>query len=736
MFRKPDIAKSKKTLIIYVVFVAVILAVYGQVHQFEFVNIDDNIYVTENYHIKSGITLESIRWALTTTYAEFWHPLTWLSLMADYELYGLHAGGYHVTNLILHILSTLLLFWLFHRMTGALWKSAFVAAFFALHPLHVESVAWVSERKDVLSAFFWMLTLCCYVVYTEKQSVKRYLLVVFSFVLALLSKPMVVTLPVIMILLDYWPLKRFESKKENVLLWQIKEKIPFFACSAIIIFFLLYSPHQQEAIFKPFSLLSRLANAPVAFMTYLVKTFWPHNMAVFYPFPSSIPAWKVFIASLLITVVCIFVIVKLKRLPYLFVGWGWFAVAIAPVIGIIQISLTAPYAMADRYHYLPSIGIAVMLAWGVSHLFNGKNKHKNILFPAAVSIFILFSFFTWRQCGFWKNSESLWEHALKVTKNNFMAHGNFGFVLMSQGKTQEALDHFQQALRLKPDHVLLYLNRGGAYAELGFYENAFADFNKAILIKKDFAASYQCRGIIYSKIGQYRKAVEDFNASLRLKPDDANAYHQRAKAYTGLNLYQPAMKDFNRAIALHPDNADFLNSRGNLYFNLNQYQRAAADFDKAVRLNPQSAEAYSNRGAVCARLGEYEPAIKYFKKALTTNPDYLQAYLNIAAVYGRFNQYHHVVESLTEAVRLQPDNPHFYYNRGIAYAKIGQYSYAINDFSKAIHLNENHADAYNIRAVVYFKTGDKASGCRDARKACDLGNCATLGKTIKERSCR
>ena len=731
-------ATLRKKLAIYTILAIITFAAFWQVDQFEFINFDDNVYVSENVAVQTGLTKEGFLWAFSTKYFGLWNPLVWLSLMADYELYGLHAGGYHVTNLIFHILSTLLLFWLFHRMTGALWKSAFVAAFFALHPLHVESVAWVSERKDVLSAFFWMLTLCIYVVYTEKQSIQRYLLVVFSFVLALLSKPMVVTLPLIMILLDYWPLKRFENQNRlsDTIVWQLKEKLPLFALSAAMVFLLLYSPHQQEAIFKPFSLIARLANAPVAFVAYLAKTFWPHNMAVFYPFPSYISAWKVLTASALIGFVSVFVIVKSKQIPSLLIGWGWFFTAIAPVIGIIQISLTAPYGMADRYHYLPSIGIGVMLAWGFPHLFNDKNMRRNILLPAAISIFILLSFFTWKQCGFWKSSESLWEHTLKVTKDNFMAHGNFGSALMTKGKTQKALDHFRQALRLKPDHVLLYLNRGGTYAELGFYENAFADFNKAIRIKKDFAASYQCRGIIYSKIGQYQKAVEDFNVSLRLKTDDANAYHHRAKAYAGLNLYQPAMKDFNKAIALHPDNADFLNSRGNFYFNLNQYQRAAADFDKAIRLNPQSADVYSNRGAVYARLGEYGPAIKYFNKALATNPDYLKAYLNIAAVYGKFNQYHHVVKYLTEAIRLQPANPVFYYNRGIAYAKIGQYSYSINDFSKAIHLNENHADAYNIRAAVYFKTGDKASGCRDARKACDLGNCAALKKGMKEQSCR
>ncbi|MGD0169110.1 MAG: hypothetical protein ABSE54_05235 [Smithella sp.] len=357
MLNKINISPEKQKLIIYIVLILATLAVFWQVNQYSFVNFDDHVYVTQNIHIQSGITLDGCRWALGTHYLGLWNPLVWLSFMFDYQLYGLNAGSYHLTNLILHILSALLLFWLFNRMTGAIWKSAFVAAFFALHPLHVESVAWIAERKDVLSAFFWMLTLCLYVYYTEKPVIKRYLPVVFSFVVALMSKPMVVTLPVIMILLDYWPLGRFELRKSDLMLWQLREKIPFFILSAVLVFITLYNPSQQDTSLKAFSLIPRLANAPVAFVTYLEKTFWPHDMAVFYPFSDQLPVWQVLEATILIIVISVTVIVMAKRLPYLFVGWMWYAITIAPVIGIIQISVTAPYAMADRYHYLPETGL-------------------------------------------------------------------------------------------------------------------------------------------------------------------------------------------------------------------------------------------------------------------------------------------------------------------------------------------------------------------------------------------
>jgi len=398
MLNKINISPDRQKLIVYLVLTIVTLAVFWQVHQYDFINFDDPAYVTENSHIPSGITLDGFRWAFSTISIKqtgLWNPLVWLSLMFDYQLHGLNAGGYHLTNVILHVMSSLLLFWLFNRMTGAIWRSAFVAALFAFHPLHVESVAWIAERKDVLSAFFWMLTLCLYVYYTEKPVIRRYLPVLLCFACALMSKPMVVTLPVVMILLDYWPLDRLQSrkivtnmpevmsvstnkgKKKNKLkkealkknispsrvqklsepriagiipLWQLWEKIPFFILSAVLVIITFYTSSEKETSLKGFSLGSRIANAPVAFVTYLVKTFWPHDLAFFYPFSEQLPLWQVLGASLLILAISVSVIVMMKRLPYLFAGWMWYAITIAPVIGIIQISKSAPYAMADRYH--------------------------------------------------------------------------------------------------------------------------------------------------------------------------------------------------------------------------------------------------------------------------------------------------------------------------------------------------------------------------------------------------
>jgi len=542
-----NINPKKQILIVYIVLILVTFAVFWQVNQFDFVY-DDIVYVTGNSHIQSGITLDGLRWAFSTTYAEFWHPLTWLSLMFDYQLHGLNAGAYHLTNLVLHILSTLLLFWLFNRMTGAIWKSAFVAAFFALHPLHVESVAWIAERKDVLSAFWGMLTLCLYVYYTEKPIIRRYLLVLFGFVCALMSKSMVITLPVIMILLDYWPLSRFrigiESKKDKLFLWQLKEKLPFFILSAVFVIITIYAHNKQHSKIYPLSY--RLTNAPVAFVTYLGKTFLPHDMAIFYPFSEHLPLWQVLGATLLIIIISVVVIVMMKRQSYLFVGWLWYAITILPVIGIIQIG---DFAMADRYIYLPSIGISIMLAWGIPLLFPNENISKKVLFPVGIAAIVILAILTWQQCGYWKNSITLFRHALQVTKDNYVAHINLGLALFPEGKVEEAIYHYNRAINIAPDYSGAYNNRGGAYMILGQYQHAIEDYNETIRLKPDLASAYYNRGFVYSTLGKYQRAVEDYNEAIRLQPYYALFYNNRGAAYLKQGNKEQGCRDAQKACA-------------------------------------------------------------------------------------------------------------------------------------------------------------------------------------------
>ncbi len=646
MLNKINISPDRQKLIVYIVLTVVTLAVFWQVNQYDFINYDDNAYVTKNSVIQSGITLDGFRWAFSTKYYGLWNPLIWLSLMFDYQLHGLNAGGYHLTNLILHVMSSLLLFWLFNRMTGAIWRSAFVAALFALHPLHVESVAWIAERKDVLSAFFWMLTLCLYVYYTERPVISRYLLVFLSFACALMSKPMVITLPVVMILLDYWPLNRLQfreivktipeaipvstdkGKKKNkfkkealkknisppddrklsetkiagiIPIWQLKEKTPFFILSAILVIITLYIPENTDMpnipYSKQFPFISRLANAPVAFVTYLEKTFWPHDMSVFYPFSEQIPLWQVLGASLLILVITTFVIIMIKRLPYLFAGWMWFSITIAPVIGIIQVSTAAPYAMADRYYYLPSIGLAVMLAWGIPALIQSEAIRKKVLFPAGIIFLALLSFISWNQCGYWKDNIELWNHTLKVTDYNWFAHYNRGVAYRDLGNYEQEIEDYDRAIEIRPGYAKAYINRGNAYVNLGNDKQAIEDYNEAIRLKVDSEKTYYDRGTLYGKHGQYQLAIEDFNKAIGMNPNYVKAYNNRGIVYTQMGIYQKALEDFNEAIRLKPDYADAYGNKAFVYLNHGDNISGCRDARKACELGTcKSLEAVNAKG--------------------------------------------------------------------------------------------------------------------------------------------
>lgn len=444
--------------------IVLILAVYMQVgnHQFVF---DDEVYVTSNSHVASGITGENIIWAFSSFQQANWHPITWLSHMADAQLYGLDPHGHHLTNVAIHTVSTLILLFLLLRTTGALWQSAFVATLFALHPLHVESVAWVAERKDILSAFFCFLTLLFYSEYAVKRKTGPYILTIISFALGLMSKPMLVTLPLVMLLMDYWPLHRFrQSEREHGLLRDsvkvltlLKEKIPFFACSLCSGVVTIYAQYKGGAIADlvviPFRL--RLENALIAYIQYIGKTLWPRDLAVFYPFPLTVPLWQV-IGSLFILIFLSATAIRVgRRYPYLVVGWFWFLVTLVPVIGIIQVGMQS---MADRYSYIPVTGLFILAAWGIPDLTKGMQYRNRILALLAGTVVAASTVLTWQQLGYWRDSISLYRHTLKVTAGSSLMHYNLGAALANNGELDEAILEFQQAIKLDPNNFRAHKN--------------------------------------------------------------------------------------------------------------------------------------------------------------------------------------------------------------------------------------------------------------------------------------
>ena len=505
------------------------LAVYWQVQDHDFVNYDDDNYVTENPHVQAGLTREGIIWAFTTFHACNWHPITWLSHMLDCQIYGLNPGGHHVTGLLFHIANTLLLFVVLKRMTGALWQSALVAALFALHPLHVESVAWVAERKDVLSVFFMMITMWAYVCYVECPTRSRYLLALFAFALGLMSKPMLVTLPFVLLLLDYWPLGRLQLNSLSTL-WEgnagvrgvLWEKAPFFALAAVSSIVTLVAQQAGMAV-KPLDMFPfqiRLANALVAYVSYIGKMIWPNALAVFYPHPGMRHIWQVAACLVLLTGISVLVIRERHRRPYLAVGWLWYLGTLMPVAGLVQ---AGEQSMADRYTYLPLIGLFIIIAWGVADITQ-KLRHQRLVLAASTGVLLsAFMISAYSQAGHWRNSITLYKHTLSVTDDNWLAHNNLGVALAEHGSFDEAISHYSRAVRIKLDYASAHNNLGLALAMQERFKEAIGHFSRAVQIKPGDAEAHNNLGVALVRVGRLREAIGHFSRALQINPNDAVA---------------------------------------------------------------------------------------------------------------------------------------------------------------------------------------------------------------------
>jgi tetratricopeptide (TPR) repeat protein len=552
-----------------VALIALNLIVYASVRNHDFVNYDDDDYVTANAIVLQGLTWHGVSWALTTGQAANWHPLTWLSHMLDVELYGLDPGPHHLTNLLFHIANTLLLFGLLNRMTRALGRSAFVAGLFAVHPLHVESVAWVAERKDVLSTLFWMLTLWAYVEYVRRPGLRRYGAVLLFFALGLLAKPILVTLPFVLLLLDFWPLGRTGMAPNPAGGWAlagdgwttvvrlVREKLPLLAlavASSIVTFVI----HRRGGAVitlgaKPLNL--RVANALISYVTYIGKMLWPAHLAVFYPYAQSLPVGWVAGAFLVLMGISIAVIRAAPRRPYLLVGWLWYLGTLVPVIGLIQVG---DQAMADRYTYIPLIGLFIVVAWGVPELLGRwPLRIRRIALPAAAGVVILACAIAARaQAQYWEDSTTLWTHALAVTSRNNIAHNNLGVSLAEQGKLDEAIAHYSEALRIKPDYANAHNNLGAALADRGKPDEAIAHYSEALRIRPDYADAHLNIGVSLAEQGKLDEAIAHFTEALRIKPDSAKAHNDLGVALASQGKLDEAIAHFTEALRIKPDYAD------------------------------------------------------------------------------------------------------------------------------------------------------------------------------------
>ena len=553
--------KRLHEILICLFLIAATLSVYWQANKFDFVNFDDNDYVTDNLHVQAGLTPKNIIWALTTTHASNWHPLTWLSHMLDFQLYGMNPGQHHMTNVLFHILNTLLLFFVFRKMTDNVWQSGFVAALFALHPLHVESVAWISERKDVLSAFFFMLTIWSYTLWAKQSLRSGYFLALLFFVLSLMSKPMVVTLPFVLLLLDFWPLNRLDLKwpknysncpqKKSVyhLLW---EKFPFFVFSTVSCFVTFFAQKKGGAVksFEVYPLMVRLSNALHSYLKYIIKLLLPHKMAVLYQHPGILPLWETVGTLLILLSISLFSIIGIQRRPYCTVGWFWFLGTLIPVIGIIQIG---SQAMADRYMYIPSIGIFIIMAWGVPGIVSNLS-FKNIFLSLFATVFLLIlGLFTWKQLHYWKNSIMLFERAIAVAPYNAVPHNNLGNALKEIGRVGDAVKHYRKAIRFKPDYYEAHSNLAGALEKTGRIDEAISHYMEALRIKPEFEQGHYNLANLLNNIGRTDEAIKHYFEALRIEPNFEKAHNNLGVALVNRGDVAAAEFHFKEALRINPN---------------------------------------------------------------------------------------------------------------------------------------------------------------------------------------
>lgn len=657
--------------LICIYLVLIVIAVYAQTRGFDFIDYDDDLYVVENEHVKRGLTLEGIKWAFVAHTAANWHPLTLISHMADVEFFGMQPGWHHITNVFFHLTNTILLFVVLSKTTGQKLPSAFVAVLFGIHPLHLDSVVQIAERKDVLSTFFWMMTVWAYSLYTEKARRSFYYLAsLILYALGLMVKPMLVTLPFTLLLLDYWPLSRIGrsgSWSHQTVPYLVLEKIPFFLLSAIscIVTFMVQNREGAVQSIKLYTIDIRVANAIVTYLKYIIKTIFPAHLSFYYPHHGMPPLWQTLVSAVTLACISILVVRTLKSHPYLIVGWLWYLGTLVPVIGLVQVG---SQAMADRYTYVPLIGLFIMITWGVTSAYNTLSLYKKQLAVCGSLLTTVLMIVAWWQAEFWRDSETLFKRAISVTEKNTTAHLNLGFVFAEQGKIDEALFHYKEVINISPHHEkahhnigLMYAKKGRldeaifhyryvlkqspgkeevvndlavALAEKGAIEEAIKEIVHGLDHSEDSGLLLNTLGVLLFRNGNLAEAVRHFKLAIRVQPDYQDARNNLKRMLSPNGKIDQAIEVMESSLKVSPTWGS--------YFRLGVLQKIKGDlktartnFEKAIVLQPTFAEARDQLALVNAMLGNYEEALVLYKKMIWNNPQNFEPYYSIASILSR-----------------------------------------------------------------------------------------------------
>ena len=682
-----------------------IAAVYGQTAWFDFIAFDDSIYVSNNPMVPGGLTWAGIKWAFTTMHGTNWFPLVWLSLMADKQFFGADAGAFHFVNVVFHTANALLLFWVLKRYTKALWASFFVAAFFAFHPLHVESVAWVAERKDVLSTLFWLLTMLAYLRYVERLTVWRYAMVLICFSLGLMSKPMLVTLPFVLLIMDYWPLCRLwtEDGIAGVSVGRLLfEKAPLFILSAASSVLTVIAQRPTVATLEFIPMSYRLSNTPVAYCGYILKMFWPLKLAVFYPHPGSgLAGWSIAASSVALLAITV-IVVLFRRRRYLLAGWLWYLGTLIPVIGLVQVGRQA---LADRYTYIPLTGLFIMLVWSAGDIIS-KWRHRTAVTGIwGTALVAALGVLTFRQVGFWRDTVTLFTHTAAVTTNNVIVHNALGIYYSNNDDYDRAMQEFKKAIDIDPGNIITLCNTANSLARQGRKDEATELYNQVLKISPDDPLSYLALGSIETDKSNLEGAIDLYRTGLKYHPEDGKFHGRIGVLLLKMGQVDEAIAVLETAAKLEADSSIY----GNLGLALaakGQVERAIECYKKAIWMNPANAEAHYNLGNTYLAQDRIAEAAGEYKRAIKAKPEYSKAYANLGIALSWMGRTDEGIDNFRRAAEIDPDNVEAHFNLASALADKGLFDEAIAEFERGLQIDPNDTTAKEaIKKIKEAKAG-------------------------------
>jgi len=709
-------------------------AVYAPVRHHNFINFDDGLYVEANRHVQAGLTADSVKWAFSVTKVDeraYWHPITWLSHMLDCQIFGVDPGYHHLSNLFYHIINILLLFLVFTHMTGELWKSAFVAALFAIHPLNVDSVAWIAERKNLLSTAFWFFTMSAYIYYARSPSLRRYLLVLAGMAAGLLAKPMLVTLPCVLLLMDFWPLNRTtfswqEQKADNrfpkASLYQlIAEKMPLLILSAISTALSVVSlEHSDQFVTHdtiPMGL--RVENAIVSYIRYILKILWPRDMTIFYPYPKAIPVWQTFGALLLLIAAFLIVFMMARKAPFLAVGWLWFIGTLVPVSGIIQGGRWP--AIADRWTYVPAIGLFMIAGWGGAALIEKISRKKLPKIILASIILVPLIILSNLQVRLWKNSITLFSHAIEITKDNSLAHYNLGVALGKAGDLNRAISHYHAALKIDHKNASAHVNLANALAQKGALDEAITHFDTALSLEPKDEYTHTNLGKALVIKGELDEAVHHFTIAIELNPRMDAAHVGLGNVFATQKKLNKAIEHTLTALEINPKNEVAAENLGKLMFQKGNIAESTRYFKKTLTINPNNDEAKVHLKRLFDIQKKIDDQAAKISEAIHSNPNDPLLYIQLGRLYQSTGYYDLAISQYEKALSIKQDSTPALYALGITYSLKGAYAQAIDSFKKIITNEPDNAAAHYNIACVYSRQNKKNEALEWLKKALDKG---------------